>query len=217
MTRINSLLAYSRLSRLRQKENSWDGCNVKKLDRSWYGYMFDVCGLGRFNRFTDRKVFITHLHEDHLPAAEFIVGARLKFYTGGDYVEVLREKYKPYGIPVEEYTDVVKLDHTFIYGRVRSTKTYGFFVKDSIIIPECDNPEILIREYKPKMAFIFVFHQSHNHLVGFNNGRNDIFLLDPRVWSPYKPNVIPKIVPSLSPEDQQYIKHLRILQSNGKR
>lgn len=44
---------------------------------------------------------------------------------------------------------------------------------------------------------IFVSYQSHSHPAGFNNGRRDVFILDNRIWKPYAPNIIPKIVMSL--------------------
>jgi hypothetical protein len=131
-----------------------------------------------------------------------LAGFRLRFYTGSKYVERLQKRYG--GFPVEEYTDVLELEHGYYYmERWMRTKAYAFFIKDAIVIPECNNPEKLIEEYRLRMAFIFVAYQSHNHLTGFNNNRNDVFILDNRVWEPYKPNIIPKVVLSNSLEDRK--------------
>jgi len=108
-----------------------------------------------------REVFITHLHEDHLSLKQFIAGARLKFYTGERYVKPLERKYSDLEIPVEEYRNVLVLHHCFMHsetGKIRETETYGFFIKDSLGIPECDEPAKLIEEYKLKTLFLFIFY-----------------------------------------------------------
>lgn len=80
-----------------------------------------------------------------------------------------------------------------------------------MVIPECDNPDQLIKEYGPKLAFVLVSYQSHNHLSSFNNHRRDVFIVHNKVWRPYAPNVIPKIVFSSTDEDRllylKYFKH----------
>ena len=166
--------------------------------------MFDVCGIGEFRRREERDVFITHLDPDHLPLREYILGAPSRFYTAADIPPALRKRYGG-SFEVAEYDDVLKLKHTTISNRRFVTKTaYAFFLKEAMIIPECDDPDALIREYSPKFTFLFVSYQSHNHLVKFNNHRRDVFILNNKVWRPHAPNVIPKIVFSCTREDREF-------------
>jgi hypothetical protein len=72
-----------------------------------------------------------------------------------------------------------------------------------MVIPESDNPDKLIEEYRPKFAFMFVAYQSHQHPVSFNNHRRDVFILHNKIWRPYAPNIIPKIVFSSTKEDKE--------------
>jgi len=174
----------------------------KRLRNEWHRRIIDVCGLGIFSRIQQRIVYITHLHRDHLPLKEYVAGANLKFCTGPRYVKLLQEKYRDF--EVIEYTDVVEVEHTYPYaGRYRVTKTYVFFIGDGIIIPECDNPSEVIREYEAKVTLVFVSQQSHNHLSNFNNRRDDVYILDNRTWERNKPNIIPKIVFSSTDEDRR--------------
>jgi len=166
--------------------------------------MFDVCGLGFFRRREERDVFITHLDPDHLPLKEYVIGAPLRFYTAASILPSLVRRYAD-AFEVAEYDDVLELEHTTISNRRFVTKTaYAFFLKDAMIIPECDNPDALIREYSPKFAFLFVSYQSHHHLVRFNNRRRDVFILHNKVWRPHAPNIIPKIVFSCTKEDKEF-------------
>lgn len=49
-----------------------------------------------------------------------------------------------------EYSDVIEVDHMPIHGaRAAKVKAFGFFFKDELVLPECNNPSKLIDEYKP--------------------------------------------------------------------
>jgi hypothetical protein len=177
--------------------------SVKMLGPEWWHRMIDVCGVGVFRREERRDVFITHTHLDHLLLEEYIKGARLRFFAASEYCSELINKYGG-EFEVYEYKDVIKTSHTTFVGRQYvKVNTYGFFWKDAMLVPETDNPELLIAEYAPKFAFIFASYQSHKHPVGFNNARKDVFIVDNRVWRPYSPNVIPKIVFSCSRSDRE--------------
>jgi len=163
--------------------------------------MIDVCGAGAVRRQKQRDVFITHLHLDHLPLKEFVTGANIRFFTSSYYLTGLKELYGN-SFEICEYRDVVATEHTTMLGRKYvKVETFGFFFKEALVIPECNNPNDLIKEYAPRFTFIFVAHQSHSHIVEFNNRRKDVFILDNRAWKPYAPNIIPKIVFSSSPSD----------------
>jgi len=177
--------------------------DVKMLGPEWRHRMIDVCGIGVFRKREEREVFITHLDSDHLPLKEHVAGSRLKFRAPAPLLAILTERYGD-SFEVQEYSDVLKLEHmTFSVNKRKlvSRTTYAFFIKDSIIIPECDTPDRLIEEYRPRFAFVLVCYQSHNHISGFNNRRRDVFIVHNKVWKPYAPNVIPKIVFSSASED----------------
>jgi len=186
--------------------------DVKMLGPEWRHRMIDVCGVGKFRRRDQRDVFITHLHLDHLPLKEYILGANLRFFSPKTY---LANVEKIYGDTFEicEYDDVIETEHTSIHGRKYiKVKTYCFFLGETLVIPECDDPNKLLREYSPKFTIIFIAHQSHFHLVDFNNRRKDVFILDNRVWEPYAPNIIPKIVFSSAQSDiELYRKYFKPL------
>lgn len=165
--------------------------------------MFDVCGIGEFRRREERDVFITHLDPDHLPLKEYIMGAKIRFFTAAQFLPELTRKYGD-AFEVLEYTDVLRLKHTTVKGgKYVKVDAYAFFIGEGMLIPECDDPDALIREYSPKFAFLFVSYQSHYHPVGFNNRRRDVFIVHNKVWRPYAPNVIPKIVFSCMREDRE--------------
>jgi len=170
--------------------------------------MIDVCGVGAFRRTERKDAFVTHTHLDHLPLKEYIAGAQLRFFTAAEYCPALIKKYGD-KFEVCEYTDVIKTSHTTLVGKqFVKVNTYGFFWKEALLVPESDDVELLIAEYAPEFAFIFVSHQSHLHPVDFNNGRKDVFIVDNRVWKPYASNVIPKIAFSCSKEDRElYERH----------
>lgn len=188
--------------------------DVKMLGSEWWRRMVDVCGVGTFRREKRREVFITHLHLDHMPLKEYIAGAKVRFYVAPAY---LTDVMKAYGDSFEvcEYRDIIETAHTALYNqKYVKVKTFGYFFGDELVIPECDGPDDLIKEYSLKTAFIFVAHQSHNHPVSFNNRRRDVFIIDNSTWKPYAPNVIPKIVFSSAPSDAElYRKHFRHYQN----
>lgn len=177
--------------------------SVKMLGPEWRHRMIDVCGMGEFRRRKQRAVFITHLDSDHLPLKEYVLGANLRFFTSSTYLKRLEEMYGDV-FEVCEYTDVIETEHTTKHGRkyIR-VKTFGFFFKEALVVPECDNPDELIKEYSPRFTMIFVAYQSHIHPVSFNNRRRDVFILDNRVWKPWAPNIIPKIVFSSTASDAE--------------
>ena len=178
--------------------------NVRFLGSEWRHRMFDVCGVGWFRRREERDVFITHLDPDHLPLKEYVIGAPLRFFAAGDLLPALLRRYGD-SFEVAEYDDVLRLEHTTVSkGRFVTRTTYAFFIRNAMVIPECNSPNRLIREYSPRFAFLFVSYQSHRHPVGFNNRRRDVFILHNKVWKPYAPNVIPKIVFSYTEEDREF-------------
>lgn len=159
-------------------------------------FLLDVCGVVPFSRSHYKSAFITHMHKDHLPLRERVRGIIL--YTGRAYVDSLKRFYGE----ACEYTDVLELDHTYPYeGKIRTVKTYGFFIKEVLFIPECDNPEEILKEYSPKVSLVCVSRQSRQHPVDFK-GRDDVYIVDNGSWFKYKPNVIPKVV--FSEADRQY-------------
>ena len=184
---------------------SGDCVDVKMLPQEWWHRMIDVCGVGVFERRVARDVFITHLDPDHLPLREYVAGSRLTFLSAPKLVDELARKYR--GFEVIEYRDVLELEHTTLSSGRHVLKTaYAYFIEDCVVIPECDDPDELICEYKAKLHFLFVSHQSHHHPVSFNNNRRDVFILDNRVWKPYAPNIIPKIVFSSTRDDEELFK-----------
>jgi len=180
---------------------------VKMLGAEWRHRMVDVCGVGVFRRKDERLVYITHLDSDHLPLKEHVLGANMRFFTASKFVKKLEVFYGG-AFDVYEYSDVLMLRHTTINSkrRIVERETCAFFVGEAMIIPECDDPDELIREYRPRVAFIFVAQQSHQHPVGFNNHRRDVFILHNKIWKPYAPNVIPKIVFASTGEDRRLFK-----------
>jgi hypothetical protein len=103
-----------------------------------------------------------------------------------------------------EYNDVLMMKHTtFSEGRFVEKDVCAMFIGNAMVIPESDNPDKLIEEYRPKFAFMFVAYQSHQHPVSFNNHRRDVFILHNKIWRPYAPNIIPKIVFSSTKEDKE--------------
>lgn len=178
--------------------------NVKILGSEWWHRMIDVCGVGTYRKEAWREVFITHLDPDHLPLKEHVAGGLLKFKVSEEHFCYISKTYGDL-FEVEEYGDVLRLEHTTLWLSRRkyvTRTTYAFFIKDSMVIPECDNPDQLIKEYRAKFAFILVSYQSHNHLSGFNNHRGDVFIVHNKVWKPYAPNIIPKIVFASTSEDK---------------
>ncbi len=185
---------------------SGDCVDVKMLPREWYHRMVDVCGVGVFDKRQWRDVFITHLDSDHLPLKEAIAGAKIKFYVARGLVPAIQKAYGD-AFEVVEYTDVLKLKHTTLTFRARGMKfvekaTYAYFIHDAVVLPESDNIDRLVEEYKPKFTFLFTAYQSHSHPVNFNNHRRDVFILHNKVWKPYAPNIVPKIVFSCSTDDR---------------
>jgi len=178
--------------------------SVKMLGPEWRHRIIDVCGVGAFKRSEERLAYITHLDPDHLPLKEYILGAKVRFFTAPKFVKGLDAFYGG-AFEVCEYSDVLMLKHATVTGRgkVVERETCAFFMGEAMVIPECDDPDGLIKEYKPRFAFIFVAQQSHRHPVGFNNNRRDVFILHNKVWKPYAPNVIPKIVFSSTREDRE--------------
>jgi hypothetical protein len=178
--------------------------SVKMLGPEWRHRMIDVCGVGVFRRKEERLTYITHLDLDHLPLKEYVLGAKIRFFTASKFMRGLEAFYGG-AFDVCEYNDVLMLKHTTISGKrkIVEKETCAFFIGEAMIIPECDDPDKLIMEYRPKFAFIFVSQQSHQHPVSFNNHRRDVFILHNKVWTPYAPNVIPKIVFSSTEEDKK--------------
>jgi len=179
--------------------------DVKMLGPEWRHRMIDVCGIGVYRKDTWREVFITHLDPDHLPLKEHIAGGLLKFRVPKEYFCHVSKIYGEL-FEVEEYSDVLRLEHTTLWpgrGKYVTRAAYAFFIRDSMVIPECDNPDQLIKEYGPKLAFVLVSYQSHNHLSGFNNYRRDVFIVHNKVWKPYAPNIIPKIVFASTSDDRE--------------
>ncbi|MEM2045446.1 MAG: hypothetical protein QXO20_04620 [Candidatus Bathyarchaeia archaeon] len=104
--------------------------------------MIDVCGIGVYRKDTWREVFITHLDPDHLPLKEHIAGGLLKFRVPKEYFCHVSKIYGEL-FEVEEYSDVLRLEHTTLWpgrGKYVTRAAYAFFIRDSMVIPECDNP-----------------------------------------------------------------------------
>jgi len=169
--------------------------DVKMLPREWWHRMIDVCGVGAFRRTELRDVFITHVHLDHLPLKEYVLGTRLRFFTASDYMPKIADIYGD-SFEVFEYTDVARVTHTSRHGnRFMKVASIIFFIKNAVVIPECDSPGKFIEEYSLKYAFVFVSRQSHQHPIDSSIWkRKDVFIIDNATWRPYAPNVIPKIV-----------------------
>jgi hypothetical protein len=168
--------------------------SVEMLGPEWWHRMIDVCGVGTFRREKERSIYVTHLDLDHLPLKEHILEANVRFFTAPKFMKELSAFYGD-AFSVHEYDDVLMLKHSTVRGgRVIQRLTCAFFIGEAMIIPECDSPDKLIEEYRPKFALMFVAQQSRQHSAGFSDHRRDVFILHNKVWKPYAPNVIPKIV-----------------------
>jgi hypothetical protein len=177
--------------------------SVKMLGSEWWHRMIDVCGVGMFRRDRERHGYITHLDPDHLPLKEYVLNAKVRFFTAPKFVEKLSAFYGK-AFNIFEYNDVLTMKHTtFSEGRFVEKDVCAMFIGNAMVIPESDNPDKLIEEYRPKFAFMFVAYQSHQHPVSFNNHRRDVFILHNKIWRPYAPNIIPKIVFSSTKEDKE--------------
>lgn len=156
---------------------------------------YDVCG---FDFSAIEKFFITHTHEDHLPARY-----RLNLACAPPLRAKLKAIYKRHA-EIEEYTDYfVTADEA----NGSSTTTYGYFIKRDIgvigLVPECINPLSFVREFGLKGLIIVIFKQPEAHLrltkrpVRSENIL-DCWLADPSRTIAYAPNVIPKCVESIA-------------------
>jgi hypothetical protein len=184
-----------------------------KLGSEWQRRLLDVCGL-RFTKSEPMEAFITHLHRDHLPFREEILNSQLVFKVPEYLIDPLRCKYPRTKIEIEVYTDVMRLPHTFRLsdGRFQTTDSYAYFIGNALVIPECNEPARVLEEYRAKVVFTLVFHQSHNHLIQrFDHNRDDIdFLVDNRTWDKYKENVIPKVVYSRVSDDIELYRRVKM-------
>jgi hypothetical protein len=183
-----------------------------KVKRTWRKYLLDVCSFEkRIN--VKRAVFITHLHLDHLPLQDVIrfTGSTIKCAT--PLIPYLRRRYR--NCEIEEYRDYVKTYHTNYYvGRKPAqTETFCYFFENVALIPESDEASELIKEYESKYAFIFLSKQPRNHLSSWKKIPFDperTFILDNSVWRAYAPNIVPKVVPAASDEEQIKVKILNV-------
>ena len=176
---------------------------TKELVERWKHTMFDVCGVGReVKTQVNREVFLTHTHNDHLPLAQVLASG----ITMRVAPPLLSRIQRIYGekVVAEEYSDFVESKHTLmVNNRITTAPTFAYFIKDTVLIPESDNASELVEQYKAKYVFCFAFKQPRNHFGNaFNNRRGDVFILDNSVWSPYAPNIIPKITYALSDEEE---------------
>ena len=177
------------------QRNFWDGVRVTPQLMRWKNKLFDVCGIGQKNptQKLQREIFITHTHRDHLPL-RLLVAPGTKIHVAPPLLPRVQKIY-PQAV-VEEHLDYFTTEHTLIAnGRITRAESYGYFIKDLVVIPESDHATQLVKEYKSKVTFVFAFKQPRNHLGGhFNNHRRDVFILDNTTWRRYRPNIIPKIV-----------------------
>ncbi|HDH44831.1 MAG TPA: hypothetical protein ENG66_05510 [Thermococcus sp.] len=184
----------------------WDGVRVTRdLVRKWGKFAFDVCGVGRSKMFqVSRNIFITHTHNDHLPLREAL-SKEAKIFVASPLLPRIQRLY-PH-LTIEEYTDYLQTEHTFIAnGRVTKAVTFGYFIHSLVLIPESDHAEKILEEYRSRYTLVFAFKQPRNHFGElFNNHRRDIFLLDNTVWKPYAPNIIPKIIPAEIDRNSKYL------------
>jgi len=157
---------------------------------------YDVCGIpSDFIR--PKKFFVTHTHLDHLPAR-----ANLTLVCAPPLRVKLEKLYakEKTSVNLEEYPDFFPTEHIFFNrgsGRLEKAKSYGYLIKDLAVIPESNEFERLITEYKPKSTVIILFKQPREHLpTKLITARTveNCYFADPTSWSRYAPNVLPKIV-----------------------
>lgn len=199
MVKANSLSAYSRLNRLKQKQ--------KDLPRLPKEFGYDVCG----QKASLEKYFITHQHLDHLPAK---VGVKL--VCAPPLLDVLEKKLKEVlgFYEVEEYRDFFETKHMFFNGvKFEPVKTYGYFVgSDIAVIPESIDAERFLCEYAVKGLIVIFFKQPRDHLEGCRIRSplqlpENCWFADPSSWKRYAPNVLPKVVFSLA-DIQNFGEHI---------
>jgi hypothetical protein len=92
--------------------------SVKMLGSEWWHRMIDVCGVG----------YITHLDPDHLPLKEYVLNAKVRFFTAPKFVEKLSAFYGK-AFNISEYNDVLMMKHTtFSEGRFVEKDVCAMFI-----------------------------------------------------------------------------------------
>lgn len=164
---------------------------------------FGVCGLG-----SPQNFFISQIHLDELPA---VMNATI--YAAPLLLEELQEKRafylrEEFGNKFVEFRgEWVQTQHAAFYElpyggmRMKYTNSYCYVVEGFGYIDESVEATQLLRKFREKGLTPLYHWQSRKH---FNSGYTithrdlpDGYLLDPRTWESYAPNVIPKCVPSL--------------------
>ncbi|MEM2045764.1 MAG: hypothetical protein QXO20_06255 [Candidatus Bathyarchaeia archaeon] len=164
---------------------------------------FGVCGLG-----SPRNFFISQIHLDELPA---VTGATI--YAPPPLLEELQEKRafylrEEFGNRFVEFKgEWFQTQHAAFYqqpsGNLKLTyaNSYCYVIEGFGYIDESvEGPQLLDKLRERGLTPLYHW-QPRTH---FNSGRTithrdlpDGYLLDPRTWESYAPNVIPKCVPSV--------------------
>lgn len=171
---------------------------------------YDVCGIrekgtsiatceGR-----PKTYYITHHHQDHLPAFGNLTLRCPKPLIG----KLMRDNY--FGVtqiyePCES-VETHQLIEDPVTGKVYATPTYLLFVKEinGVVVPECVDPLDLVKEYGSKNAVV-AFHQPSRHLKTQRITIDDLlkycnnaFLADPTTWHSGHSRILPKCIASIN-------------------
>ena len=128
-------------------------------------------------------------------------------------LKLVERRYPDARIDIHENT--LKVPHaSFDPRRGKHEKGFShcFFQDGVLIVPECDDPEGIIKEHREKVNIITAFKRSPRHCV-ISKVPGDIdYIIDPTTWF-YRntdPSIIPKVFFSSVPDDVEMSKTLEI-------
>lgn len=197
---------------------------IKKLGSEWQRIILDVCGLRRPEKEDEISIYQSHLHLDHVALPGDLIDKKAIFKAPGTLVDDLKRKYRKAmrvnpKIQIEEYTDVLKVPHTSYnpkLGKWKSGFSFVFFIKASkgtaLVVPECDIPAEIVREYKADVNIVMAFARSRRHQVTFFDYVDVDYIVDNRIWffTNTDSHTIPKVLFSMTREDIERSKELKI-------
>ena len=180
------------------------------LGAKWYWRVVDVCGLRRPEGRVE--VFLTHNHSDHRILPSELRGFKVNIWTPNEALRSIIQRTYPWA-RVEIWRDTLRLQHTsLVRGRFEKTDAHGYFVDRALVIPECDNPLEVVREYRERINILMVFRRSPRFCVSRIPVEEVDYLLDPSRWffENREPKVIPKVFFSSTPQDRELFERMRV-------